>query len=218
MSWNRTVIAAAVPVAAVAVCAGIQSYSHIEQLALRTSEPLVDARLLPLSLDGLIVAGVVIILAGSWRGWICVVPGVAGTLFANLAWGLPHGHLSAAVATWPAIAFSVACYVVERWIKSQVTGVATGGQEVATDSEKKMADRPSFPEVPATLEPVPATPRPCGHVLAGDPADVVVADYLHTRDCLGETPSQRHLADTHGVSRHKVAALVGPLNGTGQPG
>jgi len=41
----------------------------------------------------------------------------------------------------------------------------------------------------------------------------VVQQYLHTRDCLGETPSQRRLAVAYGISRPKVAALVGPLNG-----
>ncbi len=112
------VVAAAVPALAVAGFAGVQSYSHIEQLAIRAAEPMIDARMLPLSLDGIIVAGVVIILAGSWLGWLCVAPGVAGTLFANLAWGLPHGHLAATVATWPAVAFSVVSFVLERWLKS----------------------------------------------------------------------------------------------------
>jgi hypothetical protein len=189
---------------AVAAFAGIQSYSHIEQLALRAAEPLADARLLPLSLDGLIVAGVVIILAGSPLGWLCVAPGVAGTLFANLAWGLPHGQLAATVATWPAVAFSVASFVLERWLKSQVGRVADGG---GINPVKVPDPGDNAPEIP--------TPgRPCPHRPADTTDEAVVAAYLHGRDCLGEAPSQRSLAASFGVHRDKVARLVGPLAGS----
>ena len=119
MTWNRTAILAAVPVAAVAVIAGVVSYSHIEALGLMTGQSLADARLLPLAVDGLIVAGSVILLAGSWLGWIGVALGVAGTLYANVASGLPRGPLAATVAAWPAVAFTVASFMLERWLKSQ---------------------------------------------------------------------------------------------------
>jgi hypothetical protein len=65
------------------------------------------------------VAGSVILATGSSLGWISVGLGVAATLFANLQFGLPHGWLSAAVSTWPAVAFSVATFVLERWVRSQ---------------------------------------------------------------------------------------------------
>ena len=87
MTWNRTAVLAALPVAAVAVIAGIVSFSHIEALGLRTGQTITDARLLPLAVDGLIVAGSVILLAGSWLGWIGVALGVAGTLYANVMSG-----------------------------------------------------------------------------------------------------------------------------------
>lgn len=119
MTWNRAAVLAAVPVAAVAVIAGVVSYSHIEALGLMTGQSLADARLLPLAVDGLIVAGSVILLAGSWLGWIGVALGVAGTLYANVASGLPRGPLAATVAAWPAVAFTVASFMLERWLKSQ---------------------------------------------------------------------------------------------------
>ena len=65
MRWNRTALLAALPVAAVAVIAGVVSYSHIAALSLRTGQSPADAHLLPLAVDGLIVAGSVILLAGS---------------------------------------------------------------------------------------------------------------------------------------------------------
>ena len=121
MTWNRSAIAAALPVAAVAVIAGVVSYSHIEALGLATGQSITDARLLPLAVDGLIVAGSVILLAGSWLGWIGVAIGVAGTLYANVMSGLPRGPLAATVAAWPALAFTVASFMLECWLKSQVT-------------------------------------------------------------------------------------------------
>lgn len=154
------IVAAAVPALAVAGFAGVQSYSHIEQLAIRAAEPMIDARMLPLSLDGIIVAGVVIILAGSWLGWLCVAPGVAGTLFANLAWGLPHGHLSATVATWPAVAFSVVSFVLERWLKSLLGRGHSGetGPEPAQSAQAVPRDK-----LDAAIQAMTAT------ALAGNP-------------------------------------------------
>jgi Protein of unknown function (DUF2637) len=123
VTWNRTALLAALPVAAVAVIAGVVSYSHIEALGLATGQSITDARLLPLAVDGLIVAGSVILLAGSWLGWIGVAIGVGGTLYANVMSGLPRGPLAATVAAWPALAFTVASFMLERWLKSQA-GVA----------------------------------------------------------------------------------------------
>lgn len=123
MTWNRTAILAALPVAAVAVIAGVVSYSHIEALGLATGQSITDARLLPLAVDGLIVAGSVILLAGSWLGWIGVALGVGGTVYANVMSGLPRGPLAATVAAWPALAFTVASFMLERWLASQATDV-----------------------------------------------------------------------------------------------
>lgn len=119
MTWNRAAILAALPVAAVAVIAGVVSFSHIEALGLRTGQSITDARLLPLAVDGLIVAGSVILLAGSWLGWIGVALGVGGTVYANVMSGLPRGPLAATVAAWPAIAFTVASFMLERWLAGQ---------------------------------------------------------------------------------------------------
>ena len=210
MNWDRRTFAAAIPVAAVAVFAGVVSYTHVYALAVRTDQGGVAAHLMPLSLDGLIVAGSVLLLAGFALGWLGVVLGVAGTLYANVVSMLPHGHLSATIASWPAISFAVATFLLERWIKRQVSRGGQGGQEVAENPIHLGIPEPS-------PEPVLATPVPplyqCGHEGGQTPEEVVVNAYLHGRDCLGEAPSQRHLAATHGLHRTKVAALVGPLNG-----
>ena len=224
MTWDHQTIAAAVPVAAVAVFAGVVSYTHVYALAVRTDQGGVAAHLLPLSLDGLIVAGSVLLLAGFLLGWLGVALGVLGTLYANVVSMLPHGHLSATIASWPAISFAIATFLLERWIKRQVSRVAEGGSEVAqssatnpdldeshysaepplyqpepvasrggqggTESEKKVADLPSFS---ATPEPAPSplvADRPqagqCGHTVAGTPEENV-----GRRTCTSVTASAR---------------------------
>ena len=122
---NREIVLASLPVGLVATIAGIVSYSHIVALGLRTHQGSGDAHLLPFAVDFLIVAGSVILLAGYWLGWLCVAAGVAGTLFANLEFGLPYGWLSAVVSTWPAVAFTVATFVLERWLRSRRQPAAT---------------------------------------------------------------------------------------------
>ena len=159
VTWNRTVILAAVPVAAVAVIAGVQSFSHIEALALRAHQSIADARLLPFSIDGLIVAGVVIVLAGYWLGWLSVALGVAATVFSNVESGLPHGPLPATVAAWPAIAFSVASFVLERWLNAHV---GVGGHGGHSEAAAKAGRSTAHTDV---LSP----PVCCGHMLTGPP-------------------------------------------------
>jgi hypothetical protein len=194
-------VCAAVPVAAVAVIAGVVSFGHIEGLALAQHQPIADARLLPLAVDGLIVAGSVVLLAGYWLGWLGLVCAVAATLFANVESGITYGPLAATVAAWPAVAFTVASLILERWLKRQVSQGGHGGSRVAHGDDVKLP-----PDIP---------PGPCPHAVAGTVEEVVIGAYLHGRDCLGEAPSQRSLAATFNMSRPKVAALVGPLNGHG---
>jgi hypothetical protein len=175
VTWNRTALLAALPVAAVAVIAGVVSYSHIEALGLMTGQSLADARLLPLAVDGLIVAGSVILLAGSWLGWIGVTLGVAGTLYANVMSGLPRGPLAATVAAWPALAFTVASFMLERWLKSQA-GAVPGA-------------------VPASASVPEAVPTP-GYSLNGHgrEAEQLFADEL----AAGDVPSIRRIrAELH---------------------
>ena len=213
MTWDRLTYAVAIPSAVVAVVAGVVSFGHIESLALSVHQPIADARLLPLAVDGLIVAGSVVILGGYWLGWLGVASGAAATLFANVQSGLPYGPLSATVAAWPAVAFLVASFILERWLKRQVSRGGQSGTEVA-QTPRETATLPDTTEsVLATLDQHEPETATCGHEVAGTPEERVVAAYLHERDCLGQTPSQRRLAATHNVSRPKVATLVGSLNG-----
>jgi len=199
IQWTRRTTAAAIPVAAVAAIAGVVSYSHIVALGLRTHQGETDSHLLPIPIDGLIVAGSVILAAGSPLGWLGVALGVGGTLFANLEFGIGYGPLSAAVSTWPAVAFTVATFMLERWLKSQAGRGGQGGQD---DGDGTTGNRDFL-----------SPPGQCLHGPAGSAAEAVVLAFLHGRDCLGEAPSQRKLSARFDVHRTKVAELVGNLNG-----
>lgn len=158
MLRNRQAIVIAAPVAVVAVVAGIVSYAHIEHLALAEHQPLDLARLFPFAVDGLIMAGSAVLLGGLRLGWLAVVPGIAATLFANVQSGLPFGVLAAVVAGWPAIAFSVASYVLERWLKGQV-----GQETTKNDADSVPADADPGPESPNPVAPDPVPASLNGH-------------------------------------------------------
>ena len=108
--WLRRLTAAVV--LAVAAFAAIVSYSHIYELGRVHGQAGVAARLLPLSVDGLILAASLVLLHEARSGrpapvlarlmlWL----GIAATVAANLAYGAAFGPLGALVSAWPAVAF-----------------------------------------------------------------------------------------------------------------
>jgi hypothetical protein len=105
-------VSAAIAVLAVAAFAAVVSYSHIYDLARAHGQAGVAARLLPLSVDGLILAASLVMLLEARGGrttpvlarvMLCV--GVAATVAANVAYGAADGLTGAAISAWPAIAF-----------------------------------------------------------------------------------------------------------------
>jgi hypothetical protein len=103
---------AAVVVLAVAAFAAVVSYSHIYDLSRGHGQAGVAARLLPLSVDGLILAASLVMLLEARGGRTTPVLarvmlglGVAATVAANVAYGAADGLTGAAISAWPAIAF-----------------------------------------------------------------------------------------------------------------
>ena len=98
-------------VAGVAAVAAVASCEHAYALVRAHGETGWIGRLVPLAVDGLIYASSMV-LPGSARREVPVpalarwLPGlgVAATLAANVAHGLGHGPVGAAVAAWPAVA------------------------------------------------------------------------------------------------------------------
>ena len=99
----------AVAVIGVAAIAAVVSYEHAGDLVRAHGETGWTARLIPLTVDGLIYASSMVML-DSARRKVPVPPmarwlpglGIAATLAANVAHGLGHGSVGAAVAAWPA--------------------------------------------------------------------------------------------------------------------
>src|ERR1700728_4335626 len=127
---------AVVGVAAVAAAA---SYEHAYQLVRAHGEAGWTARLVPLTVDGLIYTSSMVMLDSARRKtpvpalarWLLSL-GIAATLAANVAHGIGHGLIGAAVAAWPAVAL-IGSYellmMVIRGSQVQADGGRRGGYE-----------------------------------------------------------------------------------------
>lgn len=198
--WVR--LMAGLSLAVVAVVTGIISYTHIYGLTLALHQPVIVARLYAFGVDGLIVVGSVVLLQTGakqpWLGWLGVVPGVATSVFANVESGIRFGMLAAIWAGVPAASFALATFLLERWLKAQV------GQGNKPDQAKTSTEANAHCDNDTDL---------CTHVIGSTAEIAAVQAFLHARDCLGEPLSQRQLSAAFGLSRPKVAELVGTPNG-----
>ena len=109
-NWWRLVFAA------VAAVAAVVSYGHIVDLFLSWHAPPLDAHLMPIAIDGLIIIGAGAARSGQVRlGWSAIGPGLAASLYANVMNGLPHGYGPAMGSGWATVALFLATNVMERW-------------------------------------------------------------------------------------------------------
>src|SRR5215472_11014872 len=106
-------ITTALAVATVAAVAAVISYRHAYELVSTHGETGLTARLVPFTVDGLILAASMLILDASRRNqpvprlahW-CLGAGIVATTGANLAHGIGHGPIGALVSAWPALALA----------------------------------------------------------------------------------------------------------------
>jgi hypothetical protein len=116
-------------VLAVAAFAAVVSYSHIYELARDNGQTGTAARLLPLSVDGLIAAASLVLLHEARARHEppklarCMLGlGVAATVGANVAYGLPFGWVGALVSAWPALAFIGSVEMLMHLVRAARTG------------------------------------------------------------------------------------------------
>lgn len=132
--------ATALVVIAVAAFAAIVSYSHIYDLGVVHGQFGAAARLLPLSVDGLILAASLIMLYYArhpdWGkpalGRLMLWSGIGATVAANVLYGVVFGWLAALVSAWPALAFIGCIEMLMLLIR-----------KIASDPVKPDASKPS---------------------------------------------------------------------------
>jgi hypothetical protein len=113
MTGDRLIRAAtAVTVLLVAAIAAIVSYQHLYHLAITHGETRLDAALLPLSIDGTVVTGSLLMLRAArlglgtpWLARVMMAVAVIMTIAANVAFGWAAGAWGILMAGWPAAAF-----------------------------------------------------------------------------------------------------------------
>ncbi len=182
--------ATAAVVCAVAAFAAVVSYSHIYGLGRVHGQDGTAARLLPLSVDGLILAASLVLLHEARNDrdvprlarlmlWL----GISATIGANIAYGAGYGLLGALISAWPAVAF-------------------IGSVEIAVQQVR----RARVPRVAAFA--------PAGSEVPGDVEQAVRAAYAASV-ATGSPLSQRAMAERFGLSRRRVSQLVTQVTASG---
>jgi hypothetical protein len=114
-------VLAGIAVVAVAIIAAVVSFNHIDTLALSHGYSYFTAALLPFSVDGLIVAASLSLMAAIRPALsrFGIGLGVTATLAANVAYGLHFGAVGALVGAWPAVAFIVAAEILVGMLRAR---------------------------------------------------------------------------------------------------
>lgn len=176
-------VLAGLAVLAVAVVAFIVSFAHIETLALASGYSIATARLLPFSVDGLILASSTALLTGARPGLARagLVLGIVATLGANVAAGAEFGVVGALVNAWPAVAFIVASEILLSTVRAARDLPSAEGAAGTV-----AAEAPTAPVLPleAVAGDVPAVPA---DVLPDVPLDTPVTVASVPQDATEDT-------------------------------
>ncbi len=155
-------------VTAVAGIAGAISYGHMHDWALTNGEPSWRALLFPLSVDGLLVAASVVLLAdsragrrGDWLAYVLACLGAAVSIAANVAhdWRDPVAEI--AIAGWPPLALIGAYELLMRLLRRLCTATAPAEEPapVREEGTSAAAHPVEIPDTEPDRAPAPATPR-----------------------------------------------------------
>jgi hypothetical protein len=108
ISWSATS-----SVVIVTTIAAVISYGHARELVMRYGTAGWTADALPLTIDGVVATCSLILVDcarhdrnAPWQAWFLLITGACATVAVNIAAGLSHGVVGAAIAGWPAL---VAC-------------------------------------------------------------------------------------------------------------
>ncbi|MGP3921426.1 DUF2637 domain-containing protein [Nonomuraea sp. 10N515B] len=140
--WTTTLT-----VAILAAIAAVISYRHLHILAVRHGESPLSAALLPLSVDGMILASSMALLADSRRGgrggplpWLLLIVGSLASVAANIAVAEPS-LIGRAVAAWPALALIGGMEMAFRLVRQRVAPRSVAPDEVQATAGTEPAGR-----------------------------------------------------------------------------
>ena len=175
-----------------AAVAEVISYRHAYELVTTHGGTGLTARLLPFTVDGLILAASMLILDASRRRqpapplarW-CLVAGIAVTIGANLAHGPGHGPIGALVSAWPALALAGSFELL-------MTLIRTGPPAETTATPTSQANQAA----PAAVHGAPLEP-------AGTPPVEQTVRAWHRAG-----RSQRAIACDLGIDRRKIKRII----------
>jgi len=197
----------------VATVAAVVSFEHMREVAARAGEQW-RAWLLPLSVDGLVVAASMVLLTrrraglpGGRLAWAALLGGVGASLAANIAAAEPT-VTARLVAAWPALAFAVA---FELLLQQRRVPAA---EPVVEPGERVVEDPPSpdpvVDQADEMAEPVST---------AVDPLAARAAELVDAAHAEGRPAGRRTVARELGVTEYRAGQLLARTtnNGDGRP-
>jgi len=240
---SRVVTVAAVLL--VAAVAAIVSYAHMREVADRAGEGW-RALLLPLSVDGLVVAASMVLLTrrraglpGGRLAWCALLGGVGASLAANVAAAQPD-LTARMVAAWPALAFAVGIELLLQQRRPLVgdpspagrvdrapegepvpTGQAPPAAAVEPWAPTELA--PTEPALPTVRVPEPEPtpePEPAAAPPAGVDLPTRIAALVAEANAAGQNPpGRRRLAALLVTTEHavRVASTRNGADSEGDP-
>jgi len=209
----------------VATVAAVVSFAHMREVAARAGEQW-RAWLLPLSVDGLVVAASMVLLTrrraglpGGRLAWAALLGGVGASLAANIAAAEPTGT-ARLVAAWPALAFAVAFELLlqQRRVPAAAP-VVEPGEQVGEDppAPHPVVNQPD--EVDDRMTPAGATAGgPAGEVGAVDPLAARAAELVDAARVKGRPVGRRTVARELGVTEYRAGQLLARTNSNGTAG
>jgi len=197
----------------VATVAAIVSFAHMREVAARAGEGW-RAWLLPLSVDGLVVAASMVLLTrrraglpGGRLAWAALLGGVGASLAANIAAAEPT-VTARAVAAWPALAFAVAFELLLQQRRVPAAGL------VAEPVEPVVEDPPNPDLVADQADEVgePVTDPSRESVPEVDPLGIRTAELVNAARAEGRPVGRRSVARELGVTEYRAGQLLARTN------
>lgn len=205
----------ALAVICVATVAAIVSYRHAYHVVRSYGEDGLTARLVPLTVDGLIYASSMVMLHSARHGrpvptlarWLLGL-GIAATVAANAAHGLSFGPVGAIVAAWPALALVGSYELLMLMVRNM-------GRVSAVVPDLVPEPRPDADPGPTRIALV--VPRPSD---TRDELEVQAETEFADELAAGRTPTIREIRSRLRVGQpraQQVRAYLSSLLATGEP-